>query len=133
MPTTISCQEPRNQQRVRIFLFILLAVLSITPLCIIPASGSGTETIFQSADLITNGGYLVKSEEKSIGYRENDIFLPASTLKLLTSLAAFNLLTPEFRFETHFYLDDKQNLYIKGFGDPFLTSEEILYICSVLK
>jgi len=133
MPTTISYLAPRNQQRVRVFLFILLAVLSITPLCITIASGSGTETISQSSGFITNGGYLVKSDKKTIGYRENDLFLPASTLKLLTSLAAFDLLTPEFKFETHFYLDDKQNLYIKGFGDPFLTSEEILYICSVLK
>jgi len=133
MATTIICQEPHKQQRARGFLFILLAVLSFTSLHITAATGSATETIFHSTDLITNGGYLVKSDEKTIGYRENDMFLPASTLKLLTSLVAFDLLTPEFRFETHFYLDNKQNLYIKGYGDPFLTSEEILYICSVLK
>ena len=133
MATTIFCQEPHKQQRVSGCLFILLAVLSMTPLCITPASGSGTEIISQSSNLITNGGYLVRSDKKTISYRENDIFLPASTLKLLTSLAAFDLLTPDFRFETHFYLNDKQNLYIKGFGDPFLTSEEILYICSILK
>lgn len=133
MAPTIICQEPHKPQRARGFPFILLAVFSFISLYITPATGSAIEAISHSSDLITNGGYLVKSDEKTISYRENDIFLPASTLKLLTSLAAFDLLTPEFRFETRFYLDDKQNLYIRGYGDPFLTSEEILYICSVLK
>ena len=80
-------------------------------------------------ELITNGGYLVGTEEKALAYQEDRLFLPASTLKVITSLAAFDLLGPDFRFETHLYLDNNQNLYIKGFGDPFLTSEEILRLC----
>lgn len=133
MATTIICPEPQKQQRARGLLFILLAVISLTFLHITPSIVGATETHFQNSDLITNGGYLVRSDKKTISYREHDIFLPASTLKLLTSLAAFDLLTPEFRFETHFFLDGKQNLYIKGYGDPFLTSEEILHISSFLK
>lgn len=133
MATTINCQQPPKKQRALRVIFTLLAVLSFTSLHIVPATGNATETIFQNSDLITNGGYLVRSATKTISYRENDTFLPASTLKILTSLAAFDLLTPEFRFETHFYLDTNQNLYIKGYGDPFLTSEEILNICFFLK
>jgi len=133
MAPIINCQEPPKQQRTGRFSFFLFAVLAITALHITPTIGSGTETIFQNSDLITNGSYLVRSTKKTIAFRENDTFLPASTLKLLTALAAFDLLTPEFRFETRFYLDGKKNLYIKGYGDPFLTSEEILHICSFLK
>jgi D-alanyl-D-alanine carboxypeptidase/D-alanyl-D-alanine-endopeptidase (penicillin-binding protein 4) len=133
MAPIINCQEPPKQQRSERFSFILFAVLVITVLHITPTEGSGTVTIFQNSGLITNGSFLVRSTQKTIGYREDDTFLPASTLKLLTSLAAFDLLTPEFKFETHFYVDDKKNLYIKGYGDPFLTSEEILQICSSLK
>lgn len=132
-PIIINCQEPPKQQRSERFPVVLIAVLVITVLYITPTIGSGTETIFQNSDLITNGSYLVRSKKKTIGYREDDTFLPASTLKILTSLAAFDLLTPEFRFETLFFLDDTKNLYIKGYGDPFLTSEEILHICSSLK
>lgn len=84
-------------------------------------------------ELVTHGSYLVHSDRGTISYRQNDLFLPASTLKILTSLAAFDLLGADFRFETHFFCDKKDNLYIKGYGDPFLTSEEILSICSSLK
>jgi D-alanyl-D-alanine carboxypeptidase/D-alanyl-D-alanine-endopeptidase (penicillin-binding protein 4) len=53
---------------------------------------------------------------------ENNPLTPASTLKLLTSLAALHYLTEDFRFKTEFYLDNHQNLKIKGYGDPLLIS-----------
>lgn len=49
--------------------------------------------------------------------------VPASTLKLLTSLAALHYLGPDFRFKTDFFLDGERNLIIKGYGDPLLISE----------
>jgi D-alanyl-D-alanine carboxypeptidase/D-alanyl-D-alanine-endopeptidase (penicillin-binding protein 4) len=61
-------------------------------------------------------------------YREQDLFIPASTLKILTCLVALEELGKDYRFETHFFLDEQNNLYIKGYGDPFLTSETILEI-----
>ena len=53
----------------------------------------------------------------------NRLLVPASTLKLLTSLAAFHYLGADFRFFTDFLLDDRRNLVIKGYGDPLLISE----------
>lgn len=52
--------------------------------------------------------------------------IPASTLKLLTSLAALHYLGPSYRFSTEFYIDKDSNLKIKGYGDPLLTSEFII-------
>ncbi len=49
--------------------------------------------------------------------------IPASILKLLTSLAAFHYLGEDFRFITEFYIDDRANLTVKGYGDPLLVSE----------
>lgn len=49
--------------------------------------------------------------------------IPASILKILTSLAAFHYLGNDFRFITEFYIDDSANLTIKGYGDPLLISE----------
>jgi len=49
--------------------------------------------------------------------------VPASILKLLTSLGAFHYLGPDYRYATEFYLDKHSNLKIKGFGDPLLISE----------
>ena len=57
--------------------------------------------------------------------RENTPRIPASTLKLLTALAALHHWSPDHRFPTEIYLDDQRNLTVKGYGDPLLISETI--------
>ena len=81
---------------------------------------------------IDNGGYVVLDDARLLKFREQDLFIPASTLKILTCLVALEKLGKEYRFETHFFLDEQNNLYIKGYGDPFLTSEAILEIAKAL-
>ncbi len=54
--------------------------------------------------------------------------VPASTLKLFTSLVAIHYLGENFHFSTDFYLDADSNLKIKGYGDPLLISENISQI-----
>lgn len=56
---------------------------------------------------------------------------PASTIKLLTTLAALDLLGPAYRWKTEVYLlgplEDgvlRGDLAIKGYGDPFLVTEK---------
>jgi D-alanyl-D-alanine carboxypeptidase/D-alanyl-D-alanine-endopeptidase (penicillin-binding protein 4) len=51
--------------------------------------------------------------------------VPASTLKVLTSLAALHYLGATHRFHTDFFLDRHNALGIKGYGDPLLVSEVI--------
>ncbi len=58
--------------------------------------------------------------------------VPASTLKILTALAALNILGPNYRFVTEFYLDKESNLTIKGYGDPLLVSETVNKISRAL-
>lgn len=58
-----------------------------------------------------------------VAKNENKPLIPASTLKLLTSLAAIHYLGINYRFVTEFYLDDRNDLKIKGYGDPLLISE----------
>ena len=60
-----------------------------------------------------------------IKINENKKLIPASILKLLTSLSAFHYLGPDFRYTTEFYLDKQSNFKIKGLGDPLLISEII--------
>lgn len=59
--------------------------------------------------------------------------IPASTLKLLTSLVAIHYLNEDYKFPTDFYIDTDSNLIIKGYGDPLLISEEVGKIASTLK
>ena len=56
---------------------------------------------------------------------------PASTLKLLTTLAGLEILGPAYRWKTEAYLDGKLdngkllgNLVFKGYGNPKLTIEQ---------
>ena len=58
--------------------------------------------------------------------------IPASTLKILTSLVAIHHLGLGYRFPTEFYTDGQHNLKIKGFGDPLLVSEEVADIAGEL-
>jgi D-alanyl-D-alanine carboxypeptidase/D-alanyl-D-alanine-endopeptidase (penicillin-binding protein 4) len=51
--------------------------------------------------------------------------VPASILKLVTTLAALEKLGPDYRFRTDFYLDPQNDLKIKGYGDPLLISEHL--------
>ena len=58
--------------------------------------------------------------------------IPASTLKILTSLVAIHHLGLGYRFPTEFYTDGTHNLKIKGYGDPLLVSEEVALIAREL-
>jgi D-alanyl-D-alanine carboxypeptidase/D-alanyl-D-alanine-endopeptidase (penicillin-binding protein 4) len=58
--------------------------------------------------------------------------IPASTLKIFTSLVALYFLGSDYRFQTEFYLGPDNNLKIKGYGDPLLISETLLDIANKL-
>ena len=62
--------------------------------------------------------------------------IPASITKLITSAAAIHYLGVNHDFKTVAYTDDSDikdgvingNLYLKGYGDPDLSSSDILYL-----
>ncbi len=65
---------------------------------------------------------------------------PASAMKLVTSYAALDLLTPGFRWNTRFYAEKPVSggvldgdLYIQGGGDPLILVEDFLRILLDLK
>ncbi len=79
-------------------------------------------------------GVMLTNNKGKILYSKNQDkkFIPASILKILTSLEAIHFLGENFRFETIFFLDKQSDLKIKGYGDPFFTSEMIKDICNRL-
>ncbi len=82
---------------------------------------------------IKNGGYGLSRDAKVVFSKNlHTPFIPASTIKLITSLAALEILGPDYHFSTRFFLDNKANLYIVGSGDPFLVSEKIDTIVQLL-
>ena len=68
---------------------------------------------------------LVVHPDGRIIYDKNKTkqYVPASTLKILTALAAIHHMGLGYRFQTAFYQDLEDNVTIKGYGDPLLISE----------
>ncbi|OGR05326.1 MAG: hypothetical protein A2511_01075 [Deltaproteobacteria bacterium RIFOXYD12_FULL_50_9] len=84
--------------------------------------------------LINRGGYIVTRDGLTISSKAPDTaFIPASTIKVATSLAALRILGDDYRFKTQFFSDSNGTLYIKGFGDPYLVSEEVALILDQLQ
>jgi len=65
--------------------------------------------------------------------RGEQLLVPASVLKIATTQAALALLGPGHRFTTEFYTDGQGNLFIKGFGDPTLVTEEVAALVQQLR
>ena len=76
-------------------------------------------------NITSEDAFLVAGPDGRILFKKNETerLIPASTIKVLTALASLDHLGPSYRFRTEFYTDPFQNLKIKGYGDPLLTSE----------
>ncbi len=117
------------------FLWKALTVLLLFIFLIVSPSLSMGATTQPILDLIkADDSILVADHSGRLLLAKNDVVerIPASTLKILTALAAFHFLGEDYRFTTEFYTDDKGNLKVKGYGDPLLTSEVLQEIASLL-
>ena len=67
-----------------------------------------------------------------VAQNADEPFVPASVTKIVTAWLALEVLGGNYRFQTHFYLDDNRVLYVRGGGDPFLISEELALLAPAL-
>ncbi|WP_407276261.1 D-alanyl-D-alanine carboxypeptidase/D-alanyl-D-alanine-endopeptidase [Halothiobacillus sp. DCM-1] len=74
----------------------------------------------------------VDSRKPLIEHLPDQLFTPASVMKLVTSVAALDILGPNYQWPTRAYADALPvngvihgNLYIKGSGDPWFRSEDL--------
>jgi D-alanyl-D-alanine carboxypeptidase/D-alanyl-D-alanine-endopeptidase (penicillin-binding protein 4) len=115
------------------FILILLLVL-VLGLLSFPAGLHAQELTDLNRFIGKNDSILVVDVKGQIIYAKNadKKRVPASILKIFTSLMALHYLGDDYRFPTEFYLDGQSNLKIKGYGDPLLISEVISKISQVL-
>lgn len=73
-------------------------------------------------------------------YNPNKNFIPASNNKVISSFAALSLLGKNYRFKTEFYTGGELSkgtlfggLYIKAYGDPSLTTDDLIGIARELR
>ncbi len=103
-------------------------------LLFLPGIGFAAKTsLHLPSQLVHNGGYMVSQGTTVLAQSHADqLFTTASTVKLLTALAVLDTLGEDYRFTTQFFQDKAGILYIRGSGDPFLTSEYISQIFMAL-
>ncbi|MCI5224306.1 MAG: hypothetical protein D3924_16965 [Candidatus Electrothrix sp. AR4] len=118
-----------------VFLLPVYLLFFVAVGLLVPQSASAASCLPPFSRLIQKGGYGVSNAQGGILSACNlDIpYVPASLFKIPTALAALTILGPEYRFKTRFYMDSEENLYIEGFGDPLLISEEIILVFDALK
>ena len=96
-----------------------------------PALAGAKEKV---AALAPSGTVLVMDEKGNelVAQNADKPFVPASVAKIVTAWLAMEVLGGDYRFQTHFYLDDDRVLYVRGGGDPFLISEELAPLATEL-
>jgi len=108
---------------------VFIALVTVSHLSISASPLERLKTLPESSLL------LLDNEQKIIETKNaQQLYIPASTVKLLTSLIALEHWGKDFRFKTEFYYDSQSSsLWVKGFGDPFLISEELDVIVNKIK
>ena len=115
------------------FALLLLGVL-LAPQTVYSASTQPPTTLFHKEHFTQDDAVLVTDQKGRIVYQwqPNKAMIPASLSKLVTAHLAIQKWGLEHRFHTDFYLDG-QTLWVKGYGDPYLVSEELELIASQLR
>ncbi len=130
----------------------MLAVMLVAASIPTASSATSTATAY-SAKIETllpkearnNGklGVLVKSltsGETIYEHNAQNLFIPASNEKIITSVASLSLLKRDYRFKTEFYSGGGLSkgvlhggLYVKGYGDPTLGEPHLGFIVYEIK
>ena len=123
-----------NQILLRRVVTICLLMCGILPFAWTATGFGATGAESVTALIGTQDSILVVDPQGSIIIAKNHDkkLIPASILKIFTSLVAFHYLGPDHRYRTEFFFDNNSNLKIKGYGDPRLTSEIVLEISRLL-
>lgn len=85
--------------------------------------------------------HVVRVSDGQVLYakNENELRVPASTIKLFTTAAALDELGPDYRFKTEIYGPAASagivpgDIHLKGYGDPWLVPERFWYFANRLK
>lgn len=102
------------------------------------------DSIFSQScqDGLRVGAKFYSLDRREVLYSRNSdsLFTPASNMKMFTSAMALKKVGPDYRFHTRLYAVGKiqgttlkGDLYIKGFGDPSLVTEQMWILVNELK
>ena len=115
--------------------FTIIGTIVLTVSTTLHAAETGNAKLSGIRQLVQNGTVMLNDENgKTVIAINPDIpYVPASIIKVLTSQIALDLLGPDFRFTTECFTDSGSDLILKGYGDPFLISDEIRILAQQLR
>ncbi len=99
------------------------------------SSPSLSNDILKHYSELNNAGVLITDSQGKLilASNTNKGFVPASTTKLVTAWLALKHWGENHHFRTQFYFEQSsKTLWVKGSGDPFLVSEELVLIAKNL-
>lgn len=67
----------------------------------------------------------IKNGEKAYSLNDRVPRMPASTLKILTTSAAYDTLGKDYKYETTFYKSTNNDVYLKLSADPYFTTSDL--------
>jgi len=112
------------------FVSFLLVLLSFSAA---PAAAKQKDPLLTLGELPNASLLFEENGKERLSKRADQPMVPASTLKIVTALAAIDKLGLDYRFTTDFHLDSKKQLWVIGSGDPFMVSEELALVALALK
>lgn len=93
---------------------------------------SQLESLFDQENLGPKDSVLITQQGRTLFEWQPDVLrVPASLTKLVTAYVAIEQWGLDKRFVTEFYRD-ANTLWVKGYGDPFLVSEELSVVAQAL-
>jgi D-alanyl-D-alanine carboxypeptidase/D-alanyl-D-alanine-endopeptidase (penicillin-binding protein 4) len=97
---------------------------------LVAVTSYATATPLNLSQLVKNGSVRVETESGKVlvQHRDEELFIPASTMKVATAFCTLEELGREFHFTTEFLKGEKGVLFVRGSGDPSLVSEELAVI-----
>lgn len=102
----------------------LVTALALVLACPGPARAEGSAVARALA--LPQASLLVEEAGKPvIAHQADRPMVPASTMKVLTALAAIARWGLDHHFETRLLRDGEGRLWVQGAGDPYLVSEEL--------
>ena len=126
------------------FLLLVCGLVGVGPACAQDAlPGSVTEALRAAGVPASSVAVLVQpagADRPTLKHQANVPLNPASTMKLVTTYAALELLGPAYRWKTEAYLDGTRrddaldgHLVLKGYGDPKLNYESFWMLLRSLR
>lgn len=130
------------------FPFLLASVIGLNSVLSVNAAENTLKPIVKAEltgsnwkyfNQLQEAGFLLLTPNNEVLETKNaqQFYVPASTTKLITALLALQHWGEAHRFKTEFFIEKDENdqawLMVKGYGDPFLVSEELDLIAQQLK